>query len=389
MFSAPVQSGKRIQYLDVLRGFAITGVLFAYVFWNLGTEPETTWTAFDKIINQAGLFLVDSKFYTTLACLFTVGFVLHMNKTEDKAGSLYTYRKRLLILLIIGVLHALLLRSGDVLVQYAMLGFFVTIFYKASSRTIMIAMVITFLLEVFLPLAWRWWGFSFPQRPSSAGELYWVENFARVKFLYSIAIFYWETTLLLLLTGLLVGKEFIQKKIELSNGQLSIVIVTGFVAGIISYVLINVYPDQLRGLPDIGNTFIIRSTVYHLLDLIHKIGIASFYAGILFLLCRKFRLTALSDLGKMSLTNYISQSLVLVPICLSFNLFDHITPAIALVIFVVLWILQILFSKWWLKHHQFGPMEGLLRRFTYGELTSANKESNQIEFIPETILIKK
>ena len=105
MFSAPVQPNNRIQYLDVLRGFAITGVLFAYVFWNLGTEPETTWTAFDKIINQAGLFLVDSKFYTTLACLFTVGFVLHMNKTEDKARSLYTYRKRLLILLIIGVLH--------------------------------------------------------------------------------------------------------------------------------------------------------------------------------------------------------------------------------------------------------------------------------------------
>ena len=270
----------------------------------------------------------------------------------------------------------LLLRSGDVLVQYALLSFFVTIFYKASNRTIIIAMIITFLLGVFLPLAWRWWGFSFPQRPSSSGELYWVENFARVKFLYSIAIFYWETSLLLLLSGLLVGKIFIQKKIELSNDQLSIIIITGFVAGIISYVLLYVYPDQLGSLPDIGNTFIIRSTVYHLLDFIHKIGIASAYAGILFLLCRKFRLTALSNLGKMSLTNYISQSLVLVPVCLSFNLFDHITPTIALVIFVIFWIFQILFSKWWLKHHEFGPMEWLLRRFTYGELTSKKKENN-------------
>src|SRR5215510_8534534 len=121
MLSAPVQPGQRIQYLDILRGFAITGVLFAYVFWNLGTEPKTAWTAFDKIINEAGYFLVDSKFYTILACLFGAGFALHMAKPGDKSKSLFTYRKRLLGLLVLGGMHALLLRSGDVLVQYAVL----------------------------------------------------------------------------------------------------------------------------------------------------------------------------------------------------------------------------------------------------------------------------
>src|SRR5215470_16012156 len=88
MSSAPVQLNQRIQYLDVLRGIAISGVLFALAFWNLGTEPTQNWTSFDKILDQAGTFFIDSKCYTTLACLFAIGFVLHMDKTGDKARSL-------------------------------------------------------------------------------------------------------------------------------------------------------------------------------------------------------------------------------------------------------------------------------------------------------------
>src|SRR6476660_4662503 len=132
MLPAPVQLNQRIQYLDVLRGIAISGVLFAYVFWNLGTEPTANWTAFDKILDQAGFLMIDSKCYTTLACLFAVGFVLHMNKTNDKAKSLYTYRRRLSGLLIIGGFHALLLRNGDILAPYAITSFIATLFYRAS-----------------------------------------------------------------------------------------------------------------------------------------------------------------------------------------------------------------------------------------------------------------
>ena len=48
MSSAPVQFNQRIQYLDILRGIAISGVLFAFAFWNLGTEPKANWTTLDK-----------------------------------------------------------------------------------------------------------------------------------------------------------------------------------------------------------------------------------------------------------------------------------------------------------------------------------------------------
>src|SRR6476620_9696838 len=227
MSSAPVQLNQRIQYLDILRGIAISGVLFAYVFWNLGTEPTANWTAFDKILDEAGFLMIDSKCYTTLACLFAVGFVLHMNKTNDKAKSLYTYRRRLLGLFIIGGLHALLLRNGDILAPYAITTFIVTFFHRASMRIITIALVTVFLIQALLPEVWFLSGHSFAQRPNTQGGNYWVENFQWLKYWYTTAVFFWGTTLLLLLFGLLLGKIFIQKQKTLTNRQFTVIIIVG------------------------------------------------------------------------------------------------------------------------------------------------------------------
>src|SRR4030095_454611 len=190
MPSAPVQPQQRIQYLDVIRGFAITGVLFAYVFWNLGTAPESTYTSFEKSLDKTLGFLIDSKCFTLLANLFTVGFVLHMNKSDNTSGSLYFYRRRLMGLMIIGLVHALLLRNGDILLPYALLTLLVSFFYFASNRTIIIAMVVTFFLQILMPETWKWFQIPFPQQPVSNGN-YWSENFLWVKYWYTSAVFYW------------------------------------------------------------------------------------------------------------------------------------------------------------------------------------------------------
>jgi uncharacterized protein len=388
MSSAPVQLNQRIQYLDVLRGIAISGVLFAFAFWNLGTEPTTNWTAFDKILDEAGAFLIDSKCYTTLACLFAIGFVLHMDKTTDKVRSLYTYRKRLLGLLIIGAFHALLLRNGDILAPYAITSFIVTFFYRASNRAIAIALIIVLLLQVLLPEIWLLAGFAFPKRPQVQAANYLVENFQWVKYWYDTSIFFWETTVFLLLLGLLVGRYFVQKKRTLNNRQLVAIIVAGFILGGGSYLLTVVYQGLLRNLPDIGNTHIIRSLTFGSLDLIHKIGMASAYASIVFLLATRFSLSGFANLGRMSLTNYILQAVIIIPVCILFRLFDHITPTIALVMTGVTWVFQIFFSNWWLNRHKFGPMEWLLRWFTYGSAMAVSNEQKQIELSEVPVMVR-
>ena len=388
MLSSPVQPRQRIQYLDVLRGFAITGVLFAYVSWNLGNEPLLAYTTIDNLIDGVGYFLVDSKCYTLLACLFSVGFVLHMNKRQDQAKGLFIYRKRLLGLLIIGWAHAILLRNGDILAPYAILTFIVTFFYRASNRTIVAAMIIAFFLEVLMPVVWLWMKLPVPERPPNTNSAYLTENFAWVKYWYLSSIFFWETTFFLLLAGLLLGRIFIQKKVRLSNKQITAGAAIGFIVGTGSYLLLRFYSRQIGNFPDIGNTFMIRSTAYHLINLLHKLGMASGYASVFFILARNFRLRILANLGRMSLSNYILQAVIVVPVSLMLNLFDHITPIIALIMIAGIWILQVLFSDWWLKHYSFGPMEWVLRRFTYGRSITRREEDHQTDLVPAPVGIE-
>ena len=379
MSSAPVQPNQRIHYLDVLRGFAITGVLLAYISWSLGTAPESTYTVFDRGLNKVLGFLIDSKCYTLLANLFAIGFVLHMNKTSDPSRSLYTYRRRLAGLMFLGLMHAVLLRNGDILLPYALFTLLVSFFYFAKNRTIIIAMFLTFFLQVFVPDIWKWLHLALPPRPTTHGN-YWVDNFVWVKYWYTTAPFFWETTLFFLFSGLLVGRILIQKKIKLSNKQLIFIAALGVVLGSASYYILNFYQNKILGLPDIGKTFLVRRTIFYSLWLFHGAGLAAAYASIFYLLVTRFRLSIFATLGRTSLSNYILQAIIVVPVCLLFNLFDHITPTIALIMTAAIWVLQVVLSSWWLKHYRFGPLEWLLRRFTYGKIIASGKMEKKKEF---------
>lgn len=149
--------------------------------------------------------------------------------------------------------------------------------------------------------------------------------------------------------------------------QLLVIAVIGLLSGSASYWILGAYTNEISTLPDIGHTQIVRRTINNLLWHIHRAGLASAYAVLFYLLLKGFALNALAALGRTSLTNYIVQAVIVVPVCLLFNLFDHITPVIALIMTASIWIVQVVFSIWWLKHYPFGPLEWLLRRFTYGK----------------------
>jgi uncharacterized protein len=242
----------------------------------------------------------------------------------------------------------------------------VSFLHAASGRTIIIVMVITFLLQVLMPEAWKWLRLPFPGRPVAGGN-YWAENFEWLKYWYASAVFQWETTLFFLLGGLFLGRMFIQHKIKLNNRQFIMIAVTGLITGFASYWILNYHTDEIEALTDIGHTRIVRRTIYSLLWLIHRGGLATAYAVIFYLLLKRFTLNTFAVLGRTSLTNYIVQAVIVVPVCLLFDLFDHITPTLALIMAASIWVVQVLFSYWWLKHYRFGPLEWWLRRFTYGK----------------------
>ena len=204
--SKPVGPTERILALDVLRGFAMFGVLVAYCMWSLGTAPEDDWSRLDEWLAEAVHFAVDGKFYTILAFLFGLGYSIQLARAADDPNAIETYCRRLAALAAIGLGHALLLRNSDILLPYALTGFLMIPFRRLSDRAIVTAAFIAMLIPAAAHALWQASGALIPQRPHLEQAPYLVENAAWVHYWYSTAIFTWPTNILFLF-GLLAGRH--------------------------------------------------------------------------------------------------------------------------------------------------------------------------------------
>jgi uncharacterized protein len=106
------------------------------------------------------------------------------------------------------------------------------------------------------------------------------------------------------------------------------------------------------------------------------VGLAAFYAATIALLLRnprwRARLMLLAPLGRMALTNYLSHSLIYAFLFYGYGiglgLLGKVGATACVLLGILIYTLQILFSRWWLSRWAFGPMEWLWRSLTYGKL---------------------
>ena len=86
----------------------------------------------------------------------------------------------------------------------------------------------------------------------------------------------------------------------------------------------------------------------------------------------------LAPLGRMALTNYIMQTLLGIFIFygVGFGLGGDIGPTLFFPIAFGIYIFQIMFSKWWLTHFYYGPLEWIWRMLTYGKRLKIVKEKS-------------
>jgi uncharacterized protein len=365
----PVTHRERILALDVLRGFAMFGVLIAYTMWSLGTAPDESWSALDKGLGYLVNFFVDGKFYTILATLFGFGFSIQLGRAANDATAVDLYCRRLAVLAGIGLAHALLLRNGDILLPYALTGFVMIPFRKASDRTILIAAFIAFLIPAAAGIAVKTLGIPIPERPQLENAPYLVENAAWVRYWYQTAIFTWPTNLTLFLFGLLFGRHRVLQKVADRPRTLLTIIACGLAAGTAFF-----FVDRAL----VHARWASIGSLTGLIFTLHCWGMSSTYAAALLLALRSPAgtriLMPLSAIGRMALTNYLSQAAIIVPLCLAFGWFDHFTPtrslALALLLFVCV---QLPFSLVWLRHFEFGPAEWFWRTLTYGRMPSLKR----------------
>lgn len=137
----PVQQAERIQIVDILRGFALFGILFVNMpafsqpFQALlfPMSPAALW--YDHAARWLIHFLGEGKFYTLFSLLFGLGFTLQMERIESRGGRFVLfYLRRLLVLLGIGIVHAFLIWAGDILILYALLGLLLLLFRSARPN---------------------------------------------------------------------------------------------------------------------------------------------------------------------------------------------------------------------------------------------------------------
>ncbi len=400
---APVQQTERIQIVDILRGFALFGILFVNmtIFSHpmqaivLPTDPSLPW------VDRAALWLIhalgEGKFYALFSLLFGLGLTLQMERIEGRGGRFVPlYARRLLVLLGIGLVHAFLIWMGDILILYALLGFLLILFRKAQPRTLLIWVVILIALPLLFNAAITGlvsWASTIPEVAPQieqsfaeaeagfvadlerAAQVYANGNFAeitaqRVSDYFSMGLAGFTVmgfnVMAMFLLGVYFGKREIFKNLEANRGLFRRLLVWGLIAGLTGNLLYATLIMPISRVYQTG-TLLLATTG-------QTVGAPLLMLGYVSTLCLLAlnpvwgkRLQVLAPVGQMALTNYLTQSIVCTLIFYGYGLglFGKVGHAAGIALTIGLYLLQIPLSHWWMKRFYYGPAEWLWRSLTY------------------------
>jgi uncharacterized protein len=128
--SASLPASRRIAVLDIVRGFALLGILimnmpyFGVSFFAEADGSHRWPGAADQLAEQARDMLFSGKFNSVFSLLFGIGLTLQFARMQQRCPERATalYLRRLIVLAVVGVLHACVFWTGDVLHDDAVLG---------------------------------------------------------------------------------------------------------------------------------------------------------------------------------------------------------------------------------------------------------------------------
>jgi uncharacterized protein len=381
---------ERIPALDVLRGVAVAGILFAnvLVFFGLVFLPAEPAAALptaetDAVVRFLERVLIEGKFYSIFSLLFGIGFGLQLARGGEQA--LPRFRRRLRILLVIGAVHAFLIWSGDILMLYALLGFTLPWFARKSDRELLRWVAILLAIPTLLyAAALGVWTLVGPGTAPAAAAMpagilailermgtggvkdafignlvmvagRWADLFATMRFPKVLGMF---------VLGLWTVRAGLALQPSAHRSLLLRWSLLGLGAGL---------PANLAAAWAAGHWAYLPPTSGGLLGVATQaVGfpmLALGYAATIGLLVVDGRRLPMpfAPLGRMALTNYLMHSVICVLLSygFGFGLWWRIGASTAMAIAAAIFVVQIPLSAWWLSRYRFGPVEWIWRRFTY------------------------
>ncbi|KIP21786.1 hypothetical protein JV16_00986 [Anoxybacillus ayderensis] len=364
----------RISMIDAVRGFALFGILLVNVLdFSLPTlYVDATVFAKDGL-DRFLLAFVDifaqASFYPLFSMLFGWGAWIMLDKGGEKFR--ITFLRRLFALLLFGMFHAFFIWHGDILIGYAIVGLFLFPFFRARAKTLRRfalslwggwAGVSTILMWVM----WKQYGdvdFSEPTLAKQAVANYqqgtWEQIFMQRAYdwlyvnSFTQAFIFILTILPFFLFGAYIAKEKWFHDMNINRATINKWCIGSFVVGVI-----------FKMLPCVEKNIV---TTYAQ-DMIGGPALALFYFTAFSLMASQV-VHVFAPVGKMALTNYLTQSIICTTLFYSygFGWYGKVTPKQALAVACIVYVIQVVWSHWWLKTYRIGPMERVWRWMTYGK----------------------
>lgn len=351
-------------------------------FYPSGIEQASAW--FIQL-------LFTGKFYAIFSFLFGLGFYLFMERTLSKGLELVPlYRRRLLALLVFGLLHLVLLWLGDILFTYAIAGFLLLTFRNkplASIKKWIIGLFITaFILNflfALLPAAGKYFGgdkyqLIMTEMTKAAITVYSSDSFVQIVvyrtanelpyILISMVVFI-PAVLAFFLCGFYVGKRGIFKGLASNVPLFKKIRSWGFPLGVLGLLFYIVIETGLWPVHILAKDALLNATNYAASIFIFAAYIATILLSLQTSFCQKF-LAPVAAAGRMALTNYLMQTIICVLLFNSFGLglYSKVSLFQGILLTVAIYLLQVAWSNIWLHKFRYGPMEWLWRVLTYKKL---------------------
>lgn len=423
---APISQNDRILSLDVMRGIVLCGILLMNIngYGLAEAYVDPTASGGSTGLNLYTWMTMNLFFEGTMRALFSllfgVGMFIFLDRLVKKGAGIKAadvFFRRLTWLLVFGLIHGyLLLWVGEILYQYALMGFLVYSFRLMAPKKLILTALILFSIGTIWNYfdykgAEKWvagveeakqyqaegktltkelkeakesWEKMMEKRSPEAIEEYnekmhqgyfgVVAHLAPTNFEFDTVWPYrsdvWDVLSMMLIGialfrwGVLTGEKSVQ--------FYGLMVLIGYVVGL----AINYY--EMRLVLDDNFSFLAfrKSEVTYYWG---RIFIAMGHVGLIMLFCKSgifnWLKSALASVGKMAVTNYLMHSVICMIVFtgVGFSLFGKLQRYELLYVVFSIWIFQLILSPIWLQYFHYGPMEWLWRNLSYLKVHSIRK----------------
>lgn len=406
---APVLADERIIHLDVLRGLAVLGILlvnapaFAMPF-QVSENPTFSPLPFEGASQSAWWVMATffhQKFVTLFSMLFGVSIFLvggerHTDDERDRV-----VRRRLLFLILFGVLHGALIWFGDILTLYGLVGLVMLLCRSWRSRKLLLVgaalIAFTTLLIVgsqiglaYAPAEAQVQAGAFASAEKVREQIAEYQSglagsqFGNLKnwgfLVVGQLIAFGPQTLGLMMWGLALFKLGVLQGRASTRTYLIMAAAGGLALAAIGWnaqdQLRDSFPRATAGFDELPN-FTLAAVV--------TLG----YIGTVNLALRGRLLRpvflALAPVGRMAFTNYIAQSLIMTTIFYAgrgLGLYGRLDWPQWSAIVAAIWIVQLIWSPLWLSRFTMGPLEWVWRRLSYGRPLPLRRSPSRRAAVP-------